>query len=195
MDNIKELLIQKIESLPKAYKSYILSEEWVKNLSEAFLGFTFDEWQKTSIENEVFIVLVGLEPYTNLSENISKEAEIDMETANKIAESIINKILGPITEKFRKDFGIPEETKQLEKPNTIGKSFEETILNQARGMMPAREEGGQNLEAGSLNLGAENQGMVGAPENLPTEENQNNKPNVPLPNYSGGNDPYREPTE
>lgn len=193
MDNTKELLIQKIESLPKAYKSYILSKEWVKNLSETFLGFTFDEWQITSIENEVFIVLVGLEPYTNLSENISKEAEIDIETANKIAVGIINKILGPITEKFRKDFGIPEETKQPEKTNSIGKSFEETILNQARGMMPARHASQSDAGGPARTANEDTSYELRDGANKKTEEN--NKPNVPLPNYSGGNDPYREPIQ
>ena len=77
----------------------------------------------------------------------------------------------------------PELSRKDLSSNSIGQSFEDLILNQARGMQPAKESGQQTVSSSQ------------APDNLPIENNaQQNKPEIKVPNYSGS-DPYREPLE
>ena len=189
MEEGKIILKQRIDTLPTELKNYLKSGDFSKQLDFLLKSHELEDWQKTSIENELILVLIGLEPFTNLGTNISKEAKIQDINSESIAKEIIDEILTPISEKVYAEIEQQNEYKKnsVPKSNPLGKSFEETILNQARGMMPAREEGGQDPEV-SEQIG------VGIPGNLPTEENQNSKPNIHTSNY-GGNDPYREPIE
>jgi hypothetical protein len=170
MEEKNQILKEQIEKLPKALKKFVLDNEWTRKLENYLGNFNLEEWQKTSVENEVFLVLLGFEEYGSLPGNISENTEIDLEIAEKIAEFIIKDILNPIANIVIKEYKEPE----IASSNNIGQSFEKIILNQAKAMQPAREEGW-------------------VPENLPAEKSEE-KPQVSTPNYTG-QDPYRETLE
>ncbi|HEY4480127.1 MAG TPA: hypothetical protein VJB58_01485 [Candidatus Paceibacterota bacterium] len=187
MDESKKILKEQIERLPKALKKFVLNNEWSKKLETHLSVYKVEEWQKTSIENEVFLILMGFDEYGNLPGNIAEHSEIDFEMAEKISEFVIRDILKPVADMVVKEHIEPERKPQ----SSIGQSFEDLILNQARGMQPARpaEPTGRimNHELGIMDRKDK------APENLPTEQKQNEF--LKTPNYSTSNDPYREPLE
>src|SRR3989344_2319881 len=179
MDESKKILKEQIERLPKALKKFVLNNEWSKKLETHLSVYKVEEWQKTSIENEVFLILMGFDEYGNLPGNIAEHSEIDFEMAEKISEFVIRDILKPVADMVVKEHIEPERKPQ----SSIGQSFEDLILNQARGMQPAKESGHQTVSSSQ------------APDNLPIENNaQQNKPEIKVPNYSGS-DPYRETLE
>lgn len=177
MEETNQILKEQIEKIPKILKNFVLSTGWKKQLEEYLVSFRLEEWQKTLIENEVFIILMGFEDYNNLSKNISEQTELEEGISNQISKFIIKNILEPIAVEVIKEQETEETT---EKPsNNIGNSFEQIILNQAIAMQPAVESSEQLVSSSQV------------PENLPTEDF---KPESSTPNYSG-NDPYREPVE
>ncbi len=200
MEESNQILKEQIEKIPKILKNFVLSTGWKKQLEEYLVSFRLEEWQKTLIENEVFIILMGFEDYNNLSKNISEQTELEEGVSNQISEFIIKNILEPIAIEVAK-----EETEEvIEKPsNNIGNSFEQIILNQAIAMQPAQDA---SLDSASMADGStiqsdekrgdndemriETKNTLGnVPENLPIEEVQKD-----VHNYSGV-DPYREPVE
>lgn len=139
----KELINKQLKQLPEYLRSYVVDREWVETLESLLVKYSIEEYKKTLIENELFLVLIGLESYKDLGTNIQNEANIDQDIAEKINNDISKTIL-----KIEQTNGLPESNKQ----KNVGNSFEQIILNQARAMQPARP-------AGEI------------PHNLPTENN------------------------
>lgn len=216
MEN-KELIKKRIGLLPEGLKTFVLNDGWRLELNDISSGFGLDEEESTLVENEVFFVLLGFEPLEDLKNNIGEVISIDSNTADDLLGEIENKILKQNEEYLDRlwqvieNMGDEDSTNnqfEIKKPNTVGKSFEDTILNQARGMMPAIE-GGQELEAKSLekrNVNEEVQDTKYEIRSTSYEEGEkNNKPSVGVPNYGGTpyknstnyptGDPYREPAE
>jgi hypothetical protein len=190
MEESNKILKEQIEKLPTALKNFVLSNEWTKKLRVYLDNLQLEEWQKVSVENEVFLILMGFEEYANLPGNISENTEIDFGVAEKISEFVIKDILKPVADLVAKEFEKSEQTPS----SSIGNSFERIILNQAKAMQPARlasesVAGGPAREAGSGSQQPAPSSLV--PDNLPTEDL---KPKPTTPNYSG-QDPYREPVE
>ncbi len=187
MDNITGQFEERLNKLPKRLRDFIISETWDNDLTKILSSYIINDSQKTIISNELFLVLLMVTPYTELQKNIALHANLEMLMSEKIAEEIINTILQPISEEVVKELNIQEN---IEPKSSIGESFEQIILNQARAMQPAREEG-------EVDLSDHNQLTAGqAPENLPTENSapETPKPMPQVPKYSGP-DPYREPVE
>lgn len=179
MDENKQIIKERFESLPKALQDYITSDVWSGKVSQvcAQVGVPMDTY--TSIENEVFFVLIGLEPARDLKENIIKETGLTEEQARKINDSVNGSVLSPvmsyITELWREENSTPEIEKintgsAPQKESKVGDSFTQAIVNQAKAMQPI--------------------GFV--PENLPTESTN---PTPPPQSYAPGKDPYHEAIE
>ncbi|MEK7642416.1 MAG: hypothetical protein AAB392_01335 [Patescibacteria group bacterium] len=79
-----------------------------------------------------------------------------------------------------------QQSPKPEKQNNIAVSFEETVLNQARAMQPAKPADGGIMNQ-ELRIKREQDTL---PNNLPTENTINE-----VRDYKAGADPYREPVE
>lgn len=178
----KEIIKKQIEILPKSIKDFILDDFWVKKTSEISKKFNLSEEKYPILENEIFYVLICLEPKKDFAENIKNGLGLDINLAGWVYEEVEKEIFGKISKDIE-DFWTQNKSIQIEtkktvlnenpinntEPNTgIGGDFEEIISNQAKAMRPAR----------SL-----------IPENLQTS--QEFKPKIST-NYQ---DPYREPLE
>lgn len=178
MEESNKILKEQVEKLPTALKNFVLSNEWTKKLRVYLDSLRLEEWQKVSVENEVFLILMGFDEYANLPGNIYENTEMDFEVAEKISEFVIKDIFKPVADLVVKEF----EKSEQGSSSAVGQSFERIILNQAKAMQPAREAGSGSQQPASSSQ---------VPDNLPTEDL---KPKPTTPNYSG-QDPYREPVE
>ncbi|HEY4480042.1 MAG TPA: hypothetical protein VJB58_01045 [Candidatus Paceibacterota bacterium] len=192
------------EKISEAIKK---SSNQVKNLlfSDRLGGLVQDiAWdnalsEETALKlgDEVSYVILSLKPKEGFKNSLLQMG-IKSENVEKIASEVNIKIFSQINmggnnQKYpenietqtKKEDGSkkPELSRKDLSSNSIGQSFEDLILNQARGMQPAKESGQQTVSSSQ------------APDNLPIENNaQQNKPEIKVPNYSGS-DPYREPLE
>ena len=118
MNNEQTILKEQISKLSKKMRGYVLGNIWTDQLEKILSNFELQEYQKIAIENEVLLILMGLEPYTDLTENISKEAEVDFNMAKWISEDVIKNILEPLAETEE------SENKKTPQPqNNVGTEF------------------------------------------------------------------------
>jgi hypothetical protein len=162
----KETIKERLNILSPELRAFVLDENWRREAEKIGNQFNLNEEKYASFENEIFLVLLCFEPPTDFAENIKRELEIDSNTANQMVEEVEKNIFSKVAEEINSMWQ-KEEPEEPQPQNNIGNDFEQIILNQAKAMMPAQ-----------------------APSNLPTEQE---KPKETIPNYSGGNDPYREP--
>jgi hypothetical protein len=173
----KEIVKERMEMLSPQLRTFVLDENWRREAERVGKQFNFDEEKYASFENEIFLVLLCLEPKNDFVENIKRELGVDTNIVGFIAEAVEKNIFGKVANELDEMWKNEEEQNQPQ--NTVGTSFEQIILNQAKAMQPARPAGF-------------------VPQNLPTQEppatQQEEKPRVNVPNYTSG-DPYREPLE
>ncbi len=160
----KEILKNQLSILPSNILSFVQNESWIEDVADIAKKFQLTEENSASLENEVFLVLICMEPEQDFKENIKNELGLDQNIADWITEDIDKNIFSKI-KKDIESFTSVEKTKQ----NNIGNSFEQIIRNQTSAMMPAVESLGQ------------------VPQNLPTKEDK------VIHNYINKPDPYREP--
>ncbi len=202
MEESNQILKEQIEKLPKTLKKFVLDNKWTEELYKYLQKFKLDEWQNTIIENEVLLILMGMEDYTNLTKNISEQTELENETAEQVSEFVIKNILEPVATEV-----VEEQEKEGDniKPNNIGNSFEQIILNQAIAMQPARDASLDlaNMAGGpAIEVGGQTQTHSQVPENLPVKDVVSETPQKPTESDSevrglsySNQDPYREPIE
>jgi len=171
MDN-KETIKERLKILPEKLKAFVIDEKWRNDVENTSKQFNLDEEKYISLENEIFLVLLCFEPIGDFVENIKRELEIDKNVAGWIEDYVNKNIFSKIKDEI--DFmwqseNQEESEKENQIKNSIGESFEQIILNQAKAMKEA------------------------VPENLPTEDVEE-KPKA-IHNYLTGQDPYREPIE
>lgn len=200
MEEYQQILRSQFSKLPQTMRDFISKGNWSGLLSNIARQFNLTEEKYTAIENEVLLVLIGLEPKEDFVENITRELGVDVNTAKWIEEDVERDIFSKVANEINAvwqaaDAGSEEEQGETEivenvesdtsgeASGGVGGSFEQIILNQARAMQPAR------LASESVAGGPARE----APDNLPTgEQNQSGQPKV-IHNYINESDPYREP--
>src|SRR3989344_7524515 len=161
MNEDTQILKDYVESLPSSLRQYLKGGQWSKDVGLVAQNFGLQEYQVMTIKNEVLFVILGLEPYENLFQNLITKAGLIESMAEKIVLQISEQILDKIEVPERINNPLNSEPKK-ERQNNVGSDFEQTILNQAKAMRPA------------------------VPANLPTES----APQQNLHDYSSGQDPY-----
>ncbi|MBX4200091.1 hypothetical protein KW790_01355 [Candidatus Parcubacteria bacterium] len=113
--NPEEVLKQQIESAPQEIKEFLAGEEWEPVINNLANNSGLTEEQKTSVENEIIFVLVGLDLRSNLKQNLQNIGLSDT-IAKFVAAQIDTKILErfegilPTSEEApRKTISWPEE--------------------------------------------------------------------------------------
>jgi hypothetical protein len=186
----KETIKERLNVLPPQLRVFILNENWRRDAEKIGKQFNFDEEKYALLENEIFLVLLCFEPRNDFKENIKRELEIDNNMAGWVDEDVEKNIFRKVADETKSmwqamDTGSVEQTGASEKKeeieteeepqenqtqDTVGQSFEQIILNQARAMKEA------------------------VPENLPGAMLEEQKEAMKVPDYSSG-DPYRESTQ
>jgi len=178
----KEKIKERLDLLSPDLRSFVLNENWRRNAENIGKKFNLGDGKYASLENEIFFILLCFEPKSDFVENIKRELKIDSNMAGWIAEDINKNIFSQVekeidqmwTEESIDKEGVSEQS-EIKSTNNIGNSFEQIILNQARAMQPAREEGSSSQQPVA---------------SIKEEE----KPKV-IHNYIGNEDPYREPLD
>lgn len=206
MDEGQQILKNRFDELPPGLRRYISAKDWVTKISDIETKHNISDDSHIAFENEILLTLLCLEPIADLAENIKRELGIDSNMAEWVAEDVNREIFSQVSDDMglmwqtgdraesQEEVAAPENKNQVQ--NNIGESFEQIVLNQARAMQPARNA--LASEAGRPAIGASEEPKVirpaerqlrEAPENLPTRQGEG----VGVPDYSLGQDPYREP--
>lgn len=184
MDESKEIIKAKLEQLPDQLRSYVLGESWRQNAQKIGGQYNFGKEKYALLENEIFFVLICLEPPKDFVENIKREAGLDENTARRIADIVNGSIFAPAMKDIKSVWQKIEESAPKESGATSEPaiksydSFEQTILRQAQAMRPAFTSPKPSGEGGQGSGEAK-------PASSPTSTNPSNV----------GPDPYREPVE
>ncbi len=205
----KEIIKKRLGELPSEWRSFVLDENWRSNVSNLSRQFRLSEAQAASLENEVFFVLLGLEPPEDFVLNLKREVSLDENVARKISDFVNGwvfiRVINELKEYWDKNTqnnGVIQNGQSLEpqkerQNNNVGDSFERTILNQAKAMRPAFGTNpatnptktsplqGYDINKPSLSasLPLEKKSLVGPPDYRKASD------------YKAGSDPYREPVE
>ncbi|MFH0804535.1 MAG: hypothetical protein V1896_02955 [Candidatus Zambryskibacteria bacterium] len=187
----KETIKERIKILPEQLRAFMVDEKWRGDAQRVSERFSFDEEKYALFENEVFLVLLCLEPPTDFAESIKKELGIDNNMAGWIAEDVNKNIFSKVSDEITSMWQMAEQAENV--TNKVGTDFEQIILNQAKAMQPAVAS--PKLGYGVAKPAVDERRREETPNNLPTGEGQAEEKPKAIHNYVPGTDPYREPIE
>jgi hypothetical protein len=191
MDDLQELLKERMSQLPPVVQRAITSADVEKNLRK--LADThklhLDQWQ--ILENNVMLTLLGLQQSDLLEKNIQSEVGVAADVARELAENINTIVFEPIRQELER---------QLEHPEAQEKQF--TGIEAARNQELAKAEGQGVTQAPSAPAEAAPAAVQPATPPPPAPEVKVARPDDGS-NYKPGetsaqraavhDDPYREP--
>ncbi len=149
MDNdLDKNLEEQFQNLPKELREAISSADLPNKLQQITKNNQILLDQAENVQKETLLVLLGLEPLENYTENLQKNAELTKNQAIAIAHDINELVFKNVRETLRK---INEDAEAAE----AGATAEKEKLPAASALQPSREE---------ILAGIEN------PENIKTKE-------------------------
>jgi hypothetical protein len=179
------------KKLTSEVQDFIMSSETTELIDNYLKEVTLSETQSNDADSEILFAMYGLQTLPEAIQNIAKLSNKNVSDLSKLQKNLEENIFSKINlSKLASDQ--EEKLTKVYKSNPLGKSFEETILNQAKGMMPARHA--SQGDAGGPARPADEDMRNEVRSTSYEEREKNNKP-VSVPNYSKGNDPYREPLQ
>jgi hypothetical protein len=157
--------------LPPEVQNFIMDNETTEIIEKILTKAGVVGDQNDQADSEVLYTMYGLQNLDTAIQNIAKlsgkSAEQLRDLRMDLQEEIFNKIPKVEINSDNKDFQSEKKARQ----NNVGNKFEEMVMNQKRGMMPAIDP---NEKVGDV------------PQNLPTEQKV-------IHDYTEKSDPYREP--
>ena len=99
MNEQEKLIEEQLKTLPASLQQAINTVPWKTLVQEIGKENTLDSEQTVSLEQETMFVLYAFENPNDFVQNIVKGVGVSQETAVKIANSVADKILGPILDK------------------------------------------------------------------------------------------------
>ena len=102
-EELQKEINSQIATLPKEMGEVIGSYNWQNISEEIAKKYFFDEESINSIQDEISLVLVGLEYLEDLASNIEYNAGTTKNEAEKMTEEFIEKIFNPIAEKLNEN--------------------------------------------------------------------------------------------
>ena len=203
MENETEIVKKYVQNLSEGMKDYLITDTWTQKLSSIIQSYKILEPQASAIKTEVFLILIGIENYSDLKTNIQKNVagigyENMMNMVSVIERNIFSEIK-PLLEEIEKTNNEAQESedKNLSK---------DEVLNDIENPVPAKptvqNPAGKNV-------------VLDAQHNLPEQEKKILIPSTAVPSRGPmlGNfrnqpikptqttkspytvDPYREPPE
>lgn len=104
---LDDILKEQLAALPPPVRSAIMSADVEKGLRELAdkHKLHLDQWQ--TLENEVMLSLIGLEPIAKLEENIKEEVGVGAETARALVSDIGEIVFEPIRRELERELENP----------------------------------------------------------------------------------------
>jgi len=120
--DVKKELEERFNKLPKVVQDAITSAGVSKNLQKLadMHKLHVDQWE--TLENEVQLTLMGIQPSEELEENIRKEVHVPDDVAHELTVDIMRTVFEPIRQELERG---------LSNPNAVPKS-EDGIETQRR---------------------------------------------------------------
>jgi len=103
-DEAKKLLQKTLSELPQELRDLLTSKNFADTLSVVTEGHPLQDHQRIAVENEIMLVLLGLESPKGLVTNIRHRAQISRDRAEKIVKVINENILIPNKEVLESAF-------------------------------------------------------------------------------------------
>lgn len=111
MDNETEIIKESILRLPKSLQDYVLDNTWSEKLKLIGQTNRLTDQQSTALKGEVFLVLAGIENYSDFTMNLRKNVvgvgyETILNTTNDIEKMIFSAVKSELieTEKINNEF-------------------------------------------------------------------------------------------
>lgn len=105
---LEKALKERFQKLPKVLQNAITSADVEKRMRE--LADThklhLDQWQ--SLENEVMLTLLGVQPIEDLEKNLKNEVVVSSETAKSLAGDISKIVFEPIRAELERELEHPD---------------------------------------------------------------------------------------
>lgn len=111
--NVDQILKERFAQVPKVVQDAILSshvEQHLRDLAQKH-KLHYDQWM--TLENEVMMTLLGIQPLDKLGENISREASVPKEVGEAIAIDASQIIFEPIRLELERELGNPNATPEV----------------------------------------------------------------------------------
>lgn len=127
--NPKDILSKQFNQLPKVVQQAITSahvEERLRVLADKH-KLHYDQW--IGLENEIMLVLLGIQPIDQLAKNIAEEVSIPLESAQTIAQDASDTIFLPIEEELERVLANPDAKPKEE---SVDEAFRQQALAEAR---------------------------------------------------------------
>ena len=105
--DIKEVLAERFNALPKVVQDSITSshvQEKLQGIAKKH-SLHLDQW--IPLENEIMMVLLGIQPMENMAANIANETGAPVEMAEAIAEDASSLIFEPIRKELERELSNP----------------------------------------------------------------------------------------
>ncbi|MBI2618037.1 hypothetical protein HYW58_01135 [Candidatus Kaiserbacteria bacterium] len=123
---------------PRAIQDLLLSPKLTESLKTITAKHTQDKEKRDAVENEVMMVLLGLESLNDLEANLTEEGSFTQEQAIHIAQDITLSIILPVENELRvflqKELATSEENIPLSAENNAEESPEKEMGRQAEGV-------------------------------------------------------------
>ncbi len=105
---LEKALKERLQKLPEVVRDAITSADVEKRMRE--LADThklhIDQWQ--SLENEVMLTLLGVQPIESLEKNIQSEVNVPADVAKSLAADISKIVFEPIREELERELEHPD---------------------------------------------------------------------------------------
>jgi hypothetical protein len=139
MDNETEIVREYVQSLPQAMRDYLNKNTWPQKLSLIVQTNNLDEEQAIALKGEVFLIIIGIENYSDLRKNIRENViEIDPGKIDGIASSIEKNIffeIKPLLDEMEKTNEEAEKNDGSENENNLNK---DKVLNEIENPVPTK---------------------------------------------------------
>lgn len=99
--NVHEAIRERFSKLPKELREAITSVKVAESLRKISEENRLHLDQGQILENETYMVLLGIDEASNYAKNIQKELSVPEEQAQKIANEVVRNIFSPIREGFK----------------------------------------------------------------------------------------------
>lgn len=116
-DSVKKAIAEKFKEVPKVVQDAILSSNVEQHLRELAKKHKLHLDQWITLENEVMMALLGIQPLDELGKNISEEAEISAEAGEAIALDVSDIVFEPIRKKLEEELS-QDAAQDAEAPGT-----------------------------------------------------------------------------
>lgn len=99
--NVIDILEAQFNTLPESIQHFIVSNDFTNAVKKISENRNLNSTTLLSLENETLMVLMGLEPLSDLEKNLISEGGINQEQARTIVDDVFQQIITPVENELR----------------------------------------------------------------------------------------------